>query len=112
MKFYYLIISDIINYFKIWKSYYLKIHQKFKSKDFIDILSNFFDNLPNEIYINDIQQRNITKNYYFNQTETNISDVKLIWNREISSCFAMFCDCEKIIEIYLSNFNASRVANM
>ena len=67
------------------------------------------DSYPNEIYINGINQDQITYNYFFNQT---VNVVELIWNHTISDCFAMFRECNDIIEYDFTNFDTSGVIYM
>ena len=64
---------------------------------------------PDIIYINDEIQNEIKYQYNFEQTENNVT---LIWNRTIDICAYMFILCPDIIEIDLSNFNASQVVTM
>ena len=79
----------------------------------ISILSyNYQDNLPNEIYINNINQSEIQKKYYLNESGNNINNFTLIWNNEISNAKNMFYDCSNIVEIDLSHFNTYNITNM
>ena len=64
----------------------------------------------NEIHINDINQSNINPSYNLNKTE---NFIKLIWNDNLKvfyiySIAYSFKNCEKITEIDLSNFDASK----
>ena len=65
--------------------------------------------LPDEIYINGINQSIIKTSYDFNETE---NEVKLIWKNNINSTSCMFLMSQKIVEIDLSNFDASQVTNL
>ena len=64
---------------------------------------------PNEVYINGINMTKFKKTYNITQLET---EIKLVWKRNINSTVYMFCLCQKIIEIDLSNFDASLVTSM
>ena len=65
--------------------------------------------LPNEIYINGINQTNIDYKYYFNESE-NI--VKLVWYNNLGNLACMFHRCSKIKKIDFSHFNSSSVYNI
>ena len=65
--------------------------------------------MPDEIYINEINQSEIKSFYIFNQTG---NEIKLIWKNIINSTACMFSGCNKIIEIDLSNFDTSLVTDM
>ena len=69
----------------------------------------FIDKFLYVQYINDEIQNEIKYQYNFEQTENNVT---LIWNRTIDICAYMFILCPDIIEIDLSNFNASQVVTM
>ena len=60
---------------------------------------------PNKIYINDIQQ-SITNSFNYDLNPENI--VKLEWTDEIDDCYNMFLDCNSIIEMNFSNFDATK----
>ena len=78
----------------------------------ITILSNYFYQRykPNQIYINNSLE-NITENrYYFINSE--INTIRMEWNYKIENTSSMFRDCNKIIEIDLSNFDTSQVKEM
>ena len=78
----------------------------------ITILSdNFFQRYkPDQIYIVDSFDYITTNEYYFTNTE--IYTIRIKWNNILQSTNYMFLDCNKIIEIDLSNFNSSKVNNM
>ena len=63
---------------------------------------------PDEIYINDINQTNISNIYYLNKEDK----IKLVWNYNLESCAFMFWGCSNITEIDLSHFNSSQVSSM
>ena len=63
-----------------------------------------------QIYINNTLSDNKVNRYNFNDSE-NISII-IRWNNTIYDTESMFRDCEKIIEIDLSHFDASQVTNM
>ena len=77
----------------------------------ISILSdNFFQKYnPYEIEIN-ASSKIIKNKYYVNNLE-NIT-VKVVWNDTITNTSEMFQHCDNIIEIDLSNFNASQITRM
>ena len=60
---------------------------------------------PNKIYINDMQQ-SITNSFNYYLNPENI--VKLEWTDEIDDCYNMFLDCNSIIEMNFSNFDATK----
>ena len=74
-------------------------------------INNRFENqfYPNEIYINEKKQNEISPSYVFNETD-NI--VELIWNNSINNCKNMFRKCYDITEINLFNFDISHVTTM
>ena len=85
---------------------------KIKGKGNKNIFSSYFDSryYPDIIDINGVQQTPNTYTYYCGLDNNNI--VKLIWNNAIDNCQSMFRECLDIIEIDLSNFDASKVKYM
>ena len=75
----------------------------------IKILSdNFFNNYkPCEVKING-NPKNINNSYVFDSESITI----ITWNININSTKEMFSNCDKIIEIDLSNFDTSQVKDM
>ena len=69
----------------------------------------FYENPPNEIYINDINQSKIDFKYNFNDSNSNI---KIIWYKNLEHTREMFYICDKITEIDLSNFDTTLVTEM
>ena len=67
------------------------------------------ENYPDKIIINEKDEDKVNLTYNFNQENNNIV---LIWDNEISDCKWMFYRCSDIVDINLSNFNASKVKNM
>ena len=65
--------------------------------------------LPNEIYINGINQTNIDYKYNFTESENR---VKLVWYNNLGNLACMFHKCSKIKKIDFSNFNSSSVYNI
>ena len=65
--------------------------------------------LPNEIYINGINQTNIDYKYNFNEPE---NKVKLVWYDNLGNLACMFHRCSKIKKIDFSHFNSSSVYNI
>ena len=82
------------------------IHLKIKGPGNNSIFSNEFNNLPNETYINGIQQNEIARYYDFSELENNIT---LIWKYELDSTSQMFKGCSSITEIDFSYCDISRV---
>ena len=84
----------------------LKVNQEGKQT----ILSSWFKYNPDEIYIND----NITSCDKYKKIVLNNSSnpIKLVWFNEINNTDNMFYELKNIIEIDLSNFNASLVISM
>ena len=82
----------------------------------IKLYSNIYQNLkPDIVIINDKINHTIDKTpyiYNFSKLENNINNITLIWNNPLDSTNNMFQDCKKIIEIDLSNFDASEVSEM
>ena len=76
----------------------LKVSQNGNQKIF------FYGTKPTEIYIDDINQSIVNNNSYL-LNSTNI--VKLIWNNEINICNSMFKECNSIIEMNFTNFEAT-----
>ena len=62
-----------------------------------------------EIYINGVQQNEKKSDYYFNETNNNIT---LIWKTKIRTALCMFHSCSDIVEINLSKFDASSITSM
>ena len=76
----------------------------------VKILSDNFRNyLPNEVWVNNINQNEINNIYNLNKSENFII---LIWYDQIETLNYMFSFCYNIIEIDLSNFDASNIKNM
>ena len=74
------------------------------------IISESFKQMPNEIYINGINQSPIQSHYNLNES---INYIKLLWNNELDSCCdKMFSQCANITEIDLSNFDKYKVTSM
>jgi len=65
--------------------------------------------LPDEIFINNINQSKVQYYYNFNQSE-NI--VKLIFHKPIDKSTCMFVKCSNITEVDLSNFDSSQLTRM
>ena len=63
---------------------------------------------PNEIWIDNEIQPFINNSYSLNNTNI----VKLIWQNEITNCFKMFYECNTIIEINFTYFEASKCQNL
>ena len=74
--------------------------------DIIEFPNSYY---PQIIYING-ELENVGKHSYNFSHENN--SVELIWNNNINNSYKMFYNCEDIIEIDLSNFDASEITNM
>ena len=85
---------------------------KTKVEKNVVILSDDFFNRYNtcEIYINNSLSDSKVNRYNFNDSE-NIT-ILIKWNNTIDNAESMFRDCDKIIEIDLSNFDTSQVTLM
>ena len=68
----------------------------------------FNDNSPDEIYIYGNKKTTATNTYPLNSE--NIT--KLVWTRQLTSCYSMFESCEDIIEMNLTFFDTSHVTRM
>ena len=88
----------------------LKLNGTGERKIFCSNTSKFNINYyPNLIYINNILQNSVNYTYNFNET---VNDVKLVWNNPITICDFMFDYCPDILEVDLSEFNASNITAM
>ena len=65
--------------------------------------------MPNEIFINGIEQVEIDKKY---NLKASGYIIKLVWHSDLNSCNEMFKDCEDINEIDLSNFNSKSITSL
>ena len=79
---------------------------KTKIIGYVQVLSEFFDFIPNETRINNYINPEIKKGYYFNTSE---SVIKLIWYYDIYSSYKMFYNCYNLTEINLSNFDSRNI---
>ena len=75
----------------------------------IYILSPDFENLPDEIKINDQTKSPVSNFYEFSSTNVKI---QLIWYSEIRNCSSMFSKCTSIKKIDFSDFDSSNVIDM
>ena len=90
-------------------SYFSKIHIVVKGSGERKLLYDNFDIEPFEVLVNDIKDDSCKKTC---NLPKEINNVTLRFNREINSCYRMFKNLINIIEIDLSNFDFSKVANM
>ena len=120
---YFIIISYLVIFSQFIKcnnrkielaSSYIKL--KTNGTGAIKLYSNIYQNLkPDIVIINDKINHTIDKTpyiYNFSKLENNINNITLIWNNPLDSTNNMFQDCKNIIEIDLSNFDASEVSEM
>ena len=74
------------------------------------ILSDNFNFLPDQVFINDVSQSSpIKKKYSLSSPENTI---KMIWNTQLTNCSNMFNGLSKIIKIDLSQFDSSKVLDL
>ena len=110
------------NFFSQFTNYY---HRKIKTPfSYINLKINgtgkiysddYSGDKPNIIIINNkinYTTTEINNTYYFDILENNINNIILIWDRKVESTDNMFMECNKIIEIDLSNFIPSCVKTM
>ena len=71
---------------------------------------NKFEYIPDEIYINN-ELQNYTGFKAYGLT-AEINTIKLVFYGNLTNCIALFNELENIIEVDLSNFDASSVTNM
>ena len=68
-------------------------------------------NYPDDIYVNNISQRNKNITFVYNLTEE-INNITILWNRTITDCTLMFLDLSNLTYIDLSYFDTSLVTTM
>ena len=105
--------------FNIFKSYEIII--KLEGTGYQNILSDYYYNCPNKIYLNE-QLINTYTDYTDNcqiinispqeSNEAIINSVKLIWDNSLTDMEYMFYECSSLLTIDLSNFDAANVNNM
>ena len=76
------------------------------------ILSSYYNNCPDEIYINDIPYTFAGTNCQLVTLEEERNTIKLKWTEKVTTCDNMFFGCSTIDEIDLSNFDTSSVISM
>ena len=117
----YIIILNIIFFSQFIKCFNRKIelassyiNLKVIGNGTIIIYSNDFnEEKPNIVSINNLINLTGTNNHYtFNNSENNINNITLIWNRPPSSTRNLFSYCTNITEIDLSYFDTSQVNYM
>ena len=86
-----------------------EIHLVIGGKGEQNILNNNFQFEPSEVIVNGYQNDSCKKTCYFFDDLNNIT---LIFMNQISSCEKMFQNSKNILEINLSNFDASEVTAM
>ena len=92
------------------KNYISEIHLVIKGKGKQEIIRYGFNTYPSEVIVNGISKGNTCKQTCI--LDENINNVTIKFDKQIKSCRNMFYNLEKIIEIDLSNFDASEVNNM
>ena len=104
---FFLLIFDIIFSFSINSIY--EINMIINGTNNKNILSDSFIYNPSEIIINGKDAICNNKNCNLND---NLNNITIKFNEEIKTCENMFNNLDNIIEIDLSNFDASKVKNM
>ena len=61
---------------------------------------------PDEVWINEVKQDKVEREYDLDKEENNI---KLVWDNSVSCTVCMFYSCNDITEIDFSNFDSSQV---
>jgi len=80
-----------------------------QGKGEINILNNSFNYDPSNVIVNGQSKPEYQKNYSF---ENDLNNITIKFNNKITSCEYMFEGMTNIIEIDLSNFDASNIINM
>ena len=75
----------------------------------LNFINEAFNLCPYEVYVNYDKKDNSFKSYDF---EKSLNNVKIKFNNKIGTCQSMFEGLLNIIEIDLSNFDASEVTSM
>ena len=92
----------------VYTSNLSKIIIKINSTGEQNIFSSSFNNYPNSIIINNNNQlTNINSNTL--SLNDPFNTIELIWENDLTNCEKMFSQCDKIIEIDLSQFNGANV---
>ena len=73
------------------------------------ILSSEFSKIPDKIYINGNEAKDVVKNI---KIESKNDIIVLKWKNKIDTCENMFKGCKNITKIDLTNFNTSNVKSM
>jgi len=91
-------------------NYISEIHLVIKGNGTQNILSNYFYIIPSEVIVNGISKGNTCKKTC--DLDEDINNVTIKFDKKIESCYLMFNGLQNMIEIDLSNFDASKVNNM
>ena len=86
-----------------------KIHLVVQGKGNQKLLNYFFQGAPSRVLVNGVVNDSCGKTCYLEGDKNNIT---LIFNEKIISCENMFDSLNNIIEVDLSNFDASEVIFM
>ena len=76
------------------------------------ILSNYQNNTPSEIIVNNKTIQNFRNDYYIENLGDEINKITIKWNEPLTNCSHMFYYLKNIINIDLSNFDSSKVITM
>ena len=100
-------LSNLVN--KKYINYDSKIHLVIRGNGNQRLLSDYFDQEPSEVYVNG-HKRDLCKNTCYLEEEQ--SNITLIFKNKLTDCRGMFAYLENLIEIDLSDFDASKVETM
>ena len=104
---YYMIFIILISFINLTKNSEIKMIIQGEGE--INILNNSFNFIPSEVIINGESKSELKNSYEF---VNGLNNVTIKFNKKITSCEYMFDGMTNIIEIDLSNFDASNVINM
>ena len=104
-----LIGLSTMNSFRNLDNYYTKIHLIVQGKGNQNLLSYQFSGAPSIVLVNGVVKDSCGKTCYL---EGDKNKITLIFKEKINSCYCMFFGLENIIEVDLSNFDASEVISM
>ena len=91
-------------------NYYSEIHLVVKGNGTQNILSNSYVGLnPSEVYVNGVKDNSCKRSC---NLHGNLNNITLRFENQIESCKYMFYSVTSIIEVDLSNFDASKVKTM
>ena len=95
-------IRDLVDYFS-------EIHLIIQGSDNQQLLNSGFEIEPSEVLVNGVKDDSCKKTCNLVGNKNNIT---LRFENQIESCYEMFSGLNNIIEIDLTNFDASKTTNM